>query len=45
MKADHDEELSSEKVKEAEEKLDKLITLCQTEIEKSLDLAALVDLD
>ncbi|PRZ15467.1 hypothetical protein CLV36_104192 [Laceyella sediminis] len=44
-KADHQEELSPEEIKEAEQKLNELVELCQIEIEKSLDLATLVDLD
>jgi hypothetical protein len=41
----HKKTLSPQQVEEADKKLDQLISLCQAEIEKSLDLAALVDLD
>ncbi|MFC7442444.1 hypothetical protein [Laceyella putida] len=45
VKADHEEELTPKQVEEADKKLDELIALCQAEIDKSLDIAALVDLD
>jgi hypothetical protein len=41
----HKETLSPQQVEVADKKLDELIALCQAEIDKSLDLAALVDLD